>query len=194
MLTSHKFRLSAGLPPLGVPAKGGAARRRRDSGTAAERCPEPEPHWLTKRQQPPTCTPRGLVTLGNTCNLDAAAQFLAHCAPFSAALTADASSLAASDKDATLSRAVAQLCFALHERGLKSAIRPADLINERPRSPGFGSRRHWLPLKGLHLHLDALSPADAEAECKVMNECQPPTRRPEFRPLPLGPRAHSRAH
>ena len=26
----------------------------------------------------------------------------------------------------------------------------------------------------------------------VMSECQPPTRRPEFRPPPLGPRAHSR--
>ena len=42
------------------------------------------------------------------------------------------------------------------------------------------------------MHLDALSPAGAEAECIVMEECQPPTRRPEFRPPPLGPRAHSR--
>ena len=124
MLTSHKFRLSAGLPPLGVPAKGGAARRRRDSGTAAERCPEPEPHWLTKRQQPPTCTPRGLVNLGNTCNLDAAAQSLAHCAPFSAALTADPSSLAGSDKDATLSRAVAQPCSNLAWSPSRPFVRP----------------------------------------------------------------------
>ena len=49
-----------------------------------------------------------------------------------------------------------------------------------------------LPLEGLHVHLDALSPAGAEAECMVMSECQPPTRRPEFQPPPLGPRAHSR--
>ena len=67
----------------------------------------------------------GLVNLGNTCNLNAAAQLLAHCAPFSAALMANPSSLAGSDKDATLSRAVAQLCSALHERGLQvGRLRP----------------------------------------------------------------------
>ena len=116
----------------------------------------------------------GLVNLGNTCNLNAAAQLLAHCAPFSAALMANPSSLAGSDKDATLSRAVAQLCSALHERGRARAPLP--------------------PARGAARHLDALSPAGAEAECMVMSECQPPTRRPEFRPPPLGPRAHSRAH
>ena len=91
----------------------------------------------------------GLVNLGNTCNLNAAAQLLAHCAPFSAALMADPSSIAGSDKDATLSRVVAQPCSALHERGLKSAVRGRS--DQRASFCGFRQDVHQLlclPLEG----------------------------------------------
>ena len=123
------------------------------------------------------------MNLGNTCYLNAVVQSLAHCAPFSAALTGDAGSLDGSDKDAKLSRAVAQLCSALHERG--SAVRPADLIKAiQARRPSFSGFRQQdahellcLLLEGLHVHLErhwaSANPAGAEAEGMVVDGCQP---------------------
>ena len=123
------------------------------------------------------------MNLGNTCYLNAVVQSLAHCAPFSAALTGDAGSLDGSDKDAKLSRAVAQLCSALHERG--SAVRPADLIKAiQARRPSFAGFRQQdahellcLLLEGLHVHLErhwaSANPAGAEAEGMVVDGCPP---------------------